>query len=161
MAKEWVDHEQGLVGEIDCTVETKFCHELKIEGLPHLYFGEPSGYGVFLQEFGGEKSVEVLSQFAKETLTTKFCSAGNLDACDGEELYKLQYYLSISVADLESLVQQSEEKIEQAEAIFQSKFAEMQKEYDFNSNQFALVKSRIKKKMDLIMDVLKTKENSN
>ena len=80
MAQEWVDHKQGLVGEIDCTKQKTLC--ATIGSLPTLKYGDPYGEGSFLIEYNGDKDYGSLSQFSKDTLVSSYCGPGSLEACE-------------------------------------------------------------------------------
>ena len=75
-----------LIGSIDCTDSPKgkdLCSRFEIVGLPTLLYGDASLGGIYLEEYGGDKSFNDLKSFAIENLLPT-CNPGNLGACDSE-----------------------------------------------------------------------------
>mmetsp|Transcript_3470 Transcript_3470/g.5906 ORF Transcript_3470/g.5906 Transcript_3470/m.5906 type:complete len:228 (+) Transcript_3470:2-685(+) len=154
MAQEWIDHEQGLVGQVDCTKEKKFCQQdFAIEGLPTLLYGDPSGEGIFLQEYGDDKSYEALSQFANETLAQPFCSPGSIHVCDNETQKTIHTFMSMSLADTEQWINDKERELIDAEKWFQHEFQRMQKEYNTKSTDYEFLAAQIKANIKMIKSV--------
>jgi thiol-disulfide isomerase/thioredoxin len=158
MAKEWVEHEQGLVGAVDCSVEGKLCTSLKFTGLPTLLYGEPSANGVLLQEYSEDKTYEAMSEFAKTTLPKTLCSPVNLEACEDKERHQMMYFLSLGAWELGSVIKDKEEAIQLAKDVFDSNLQVMQSEYDALGTEHAIEKSRIKLKLKALKEILAMRE---
>jgi len=161
MAKQWINHEQGIVGAIDCTVESKFCDEMKISGLPTLLYGEPNYKGALLKEYTDDKTFDDLSQFANATLFKTACSPVNLDACEDSTREKIESFLSLEIGELSSLIEEKERSIAKARSEFQTKFDEMQSSYDRLSTENEVKKSKIISKMKLLKALIDIQKSDN
>lgn len=154
MAAGWVSHEQGLVGEIDCTVEEKFCASFGIDGLPTLLYGEPSLKGLYLEEYlPSDKTYEALSQFANEKLSKPMCSPGNLNPCDSETRQQIEMYIKMSSDELDDAIKQKEQAIKDAEKEFKAAFDEMQKAYDKLGADKQMLEASVKGRVKMIKAV--------
>mmetsp|Transcript_8099 Transcript_8099/g.9254 ORF Transcript_8099/g.9254 Transcript_8099/m.9254 type:complete len:229 (+) Transcript_8099:24-710(+) len=155
MAREWVNHEQGLVGAIDCTKETKFCDEMKLTGLPTLLYGEPSEKGALLEEYPNEKTYEALSEFANSTLSKVICSPVNLDACNESDRKKMEHFLSVEMEELDTIIKDKEDSVSEAQNQFQVAFDDLQKSYYQLSTENEIKKSKIKFKIKVLKSIKK------
>ena len=160
MAKEWVDHEQGLVGAVDCTKEAKFCDEMKIKGVPTCLYGEPASHGVMLKEFTDTKTYIVMSKFAKATLIKPICSPVNLDACEETDRRQMMYFLSLGTWELGAVINDKLDAIQMAQDQFQAEFDAMQSSYDQMGTEHELVKSAILSKIKLLEGILVARKKS-
>jgi thiol-disulfide isomerase/thioredoxin len=158
MAKEWVEHDQGLVGAVDCSVEGKLCTSLKFTGLPTLLYGEPSASGVLLQEYSEDKTYEAMSEFAKTTLSKTLCSPVNLEACEEKERNQMMYFLSLGAWELGSVIKDKEEAIQLAKDVFDAHFQGMQSDYDALGTEHEIEKSRIKLKLKALKEIVAMRE---
>jgi thiol-disulfide isomerase/thioredoxin len=157
LAVTWLDHSQGLIGSVDCTVETKLCSGLNIHGLPTILYGDPSNHGVLLQEYKGERDYDELSAFANETLSNPICSPANLDACDETNKRRMLYLLSLGEWELRAVIKDKEEAIQSARDHFQTSFDSMQASYDAESTEVEIEKSRIQRKIKIMKEILEMK----
>lgn len=159
MAKEWVDHEQGLVGAFDCSKEIKFCDELKITGLPTLFYGEPASRGILLQEYRGDKTYSDLSKFAHATIAKPICSPMNLDACDEKHRRQMAYFLSLGTWELGAVINDQRDAIQLAKDKFQAEFDAMQSEFDQVGTDHELFKSKTLSKIKMLKDILASRKS--
>jgi thiol-disulfide isomerase/thioredoxin len=158
LAEEWKNHPQGLVGEVDCVAHRKFCQSLNFEGVPTLLFGDPSANGILLQEYTSrDKSYNALFEFAKDTIASPICSPANVEPCDELTKSRLQYLLGLSELDLQSAIQDLNDKIDRAEAEFQNSYKEMQSAYDRLSTGHQLSVARMKARIEMIKAVREEK----
>ena len=160
MAKEWIGHEQGLVGAVDCRQETKFCTEMKIKGLPTLLYGEPVAHGVLLQEYGADQTYEDFSKFANATLTKPMCSPVNLDACEEKDRKRMMYFLSLGTWELGSVINDQEDAIQMARDLFKAGFDTMQSAYDQLGTDHELKKSRIQSKIKMLQGIVEARKTN-
>eukprot|EP00567_Pseudictyota_dubia_P009982 CAMPEP_0197460318 /NCGR_PEP_ID=MMETSP1175-20131217/53749_1 /TAXON_ID=1003142 /ORGANISM="Triceratium dubium, Strain CCMP147" /LENGTH=205 /DNA_ID=CAMNT_0042995387 /DNA_START=31 /DNA_END=645 /DNA_ORIENTATION=- len=108
LAKDWVDHPVGLVGEVDCTAEQSLCEEHDIEGLPTLLFGDPTGISSEMEQYAGDNSATKLRSFAKKTLAVPICSPANLDACDDVNRKEMLRFMTMSEEEIVGLIEEGE-----------------------------------------------------
>ena len=158
MAKEWVDHEQGFVGAVDCSKEMQLCDELKITGLPTLFYGEPASQGILLQEYRGDKAYTDLSKFAHETLAKPICSPVNLDACDEKDRKQMKYFLSLGTWELGAVINDQLDAIQLAKDRFQAEFDVMQSAFDQIGTEHELFKSRALSKIKMLKQILASRK---
>jgi predicted nucleic acid-binding Zn-ribbon protein len=118
-------------------------------------YGDPSA----LEEYNGERTFDVLSEFAKENLVT-LCSPSNLDLCDEETKAHIESYLSKPKEEVQTLIEEEEKKLKEAQDKFdaevqalQDKYAALEQEKD---EAVAAVKDG---GLGLMRSVLKAKEN--
>lgn len=161
MAKEWVDHEQGLVGAVDCTKESRFCEEMKIKGVPTFFYGEPAYRGILLKQFTDVKTYKVMSEFAKATLIKPICSPVNLDACEETDRRQMMYFLSLGTWELGAVIRDKLDAIQMAQDQFQVEFDAMQSSYDQMGTEHELLKSTILSKINLLEGVLVARKNES
>jgi len=161
MAREWKDHTQGFVGEIDCTKDedhVKWCQkEMRIDGFPFLYFGETSHGGVFLQEYHGERKYEDLSKFANETLGKPMCSGGNPDGCDEKTKNEIETYWKWSIPDIEKKIKEKEDALVDVGTTFRENFSRMQKQYDELSTNHEIATAALKQKIRILQETKQSK----
>jgi predicted nucleic acid-binding Zn-ribbon protein len=118
-------------------------------------YGDPSA----LEEYNGERTFDVLSEFAKENLVS-LCSPSNLDLCDAETKAHIESYLSKPKEEVQALLEKEEKKLEEAQEKFdaevealQEKYAALEKEKD---EAVAAVRDG---DLGLMRSLLKAKEN--
>jgi len=159
---EWKGHDQGLVGEVDCTVEKELCEkQFNIQGLPTLKFGDPSYGGIFLEEpYFEEKVFPELSTFAKENnMNLPMCSPGNLDACQDEGVRNwYQKLFLMSLEELDAEIASKEKEIKNAEEKFRDEFKKMQTAYDALANKNEIESLARKQQIKLLKEILAQKQ---
>jgi protein disulfide-isomerase-like protein len=162
LAADWVDHKQGLVAEVDCTIgpdTEKWCSkEMQIEGFPTLLYGDTSNGRLFLTEYNGEKTFEALSAFASDTISTPYCTPINVDACDMKTKKMLQSYLKLSVDKINKEIAKVEKKVDNVQSNFQKKFQRMQSQYDEKKQAYELFAAQQKRTIKELKSTLTLKE---
>ena len=157
LRKDWIGHSQGLVAEVDCTLDAsneRWCSkDLNIVGFPTLLYGDPSYGGSFLVEYNGDKEYEALAAFANETLTAPFCSPGNTDPCDKSVRKEIESYWRMSVPKLQAEIDRKENTISKAKETFKKEFDKMQAKYDALSRKHELQKAERKSTIKLLQSV--------
>mmetsp|Transcript_1890 Transcript_1890/g.2901 ORF Transcript_1890/g.2901 Transcript_1890/m.2901 type:complete len:228 (+) Transcript_1890:48-731(+) len=160
MAKQWVNHDQGLVGSIDCTEETKFCDDMKLSGLPTLLYGEPNYKGALLKEYTNDKTYEDLSEFANATLFQTACSPINLEACEDLERKHFETFLSLELGELSSIIDEKENIVVKAKREFQTAFDDMQSSYDRLGTENEIKKAKIKSKIKVLKAIIDSRSKN-
>jgi len=120
LAKQWHKSDVGLIAEVDCTDNDKgggkiLCNYFGIESFPTLKYGDPND----LNLYDGKRSLQELSNFAEEQLVP-ICSPSKFGSkfCDDDSLSTINKYLDLSVEELREYIETEEEKLEEAETIF-------------------------------------------
>jgi Thioredoxin len=126
LAKDWNDHEVGLVAEVDCTVAAGLCQDFEVQGYPTLYFGDPAAPEIY----DGDRGYDALAEFAKENLSKRICSVYNTDACTDEEKLVIAQFEGRSLTDLGATLEEIEQKAEAEEIAFDEQVEKMQEEYE-------------------------------
>jgi len=125
LSDEWEANETGLVAEVDCTAEGKpLCETNSVKGFPTLKWGDPSS----LEDYQGGRSYDELAKFAKENLKP-ICSPANIDLCDGDKKALIEKYMAMDSAELKTLVEAEETKINDAEKTFKDEVQKLQDTY--------------------------------
>ena len=153
LAVQWENNPVGLVANVNCDKELKLCKERDIVGTPTLLYGDPVLHGEFLNEFGGDRDIENMSEFASEVLVP-MCTIENLDPCDNEMKEKIKKWSSMSLDEVSVLLEEEEAKIKDAETLFDTQFKEMQSKYNSLSNQSMLEIARLKSRITFLENVL-------
>jgi hypothetical protein len=151
LAQSWVDDKLGLVAEVDCSREKVLCQS--IQALPTLKYGDPFGQGSFLTEYSGDKDLNSLSQFAKETLVSPVCGPSNLDVCEDVMKGRLLYFMSMGEGELEGAIQDQEHRIDSIIHKFDHDFKVMQDEYNVKATGHESFKARIRSKIKMMKSV--------
>ena len=152
LSLQWENDSVGLVANVNCDKELKLCREREIVGTPTLLYGDPVVHGEFLKEFGGDRDLQNMSEFASEVLVP-MCTIENLDPCDDEIKEKIKNWSLMTQEEVSVLLDDEEAKIKNAENLFDTKFKEMQSKYDSLSNQIMLEKAMIKSRIRFLESV--------
>mmetsp|Transcript_30247 Transcript_30247/g.54770 ORF Transcript_30247/g.54770 Transcript_30247/m.54770 type:complete len:251 (+) Transcript_30247:85-837(+) len=158
--QELPDNDNVVIGSIDCTNSPKgkeLCAKFKIMGLPTLLYGDASLGGIYLEEYGGEKTFDELKSFAAEALVPK-CNPGNLDACSPNVREELEEYMAMSYEALDNLIKGKENHEEDLKTSFKNLKAEMQKNYDQSLMEKELQITKVNANVKLIKEVIAMKE---
>eukprot|EP00978_Attheya_sp_CCMP212_P002594 scaffold5287_cov59-Attheya_sp.AAC.4 len=153
LAGEWAGNGAVLIGEVDCTVEKSLCKKFKVEGLPTLLYGDPSNDGIYLEYFGGDRNWKNLKSFAKEKLSKKPCSPGNMSGCDDATRSKYEKLMKLSTSDLITEIESKEAEIKQAETIHEKGLADMKKHYDQISLEKEIAVAKVREMIRLLKAV--------
>mmetsp|Transcript_12420 Transcript_12420/g.26427 ORF Transcript_12420/g.26427 Transcript_12420/m.26427 type:complete len:247 (-) Transcript_12420:57-797(-) len=158
--QELPDNDNILIGSIDCTnspTGKNLCARFKIMGLPTLLYGDASLGGIYLEEYGGEKTFNELKSHAAEKLVPK-CNPGRLDACSPDVRKELEGYMAMSYEALNEVIQEKERKKKESVTSFKQKKMELQKSYDDSLMEKERQKLSAKENIKLINEVIATKE---
>ena len=130
LAGEWDGHDIGLIAEVDCTTEGKpLCDAAGVKGFPTLKYGDAAD----LQDYQGGRTYDDLAKFAKDNLKP-VCSPSNIDLCDDAKKAEISKIQGMSDADLDVAIAEAEQKISDAETLFQSEVEQLQKKYESLKN---------------------------
>ena len=128
LAADWEGHNIGLVGQVDCTSKwgKATCEMQEIFSFPTLMYGDPTN----MEEYEGGQSYAELSAFAKENLPVPVCSVEHLDRCNDESKTRIQQYESMSLEELEALIDAEEAKVIAAKEGFENELERLQVMHD-------------------------------
>jgi thiol-disulfide isomerase/thioredoxin len=150
-----------LIGSIDCSDSPKgkdLCVRFDIIGLPTLLYGDASLGGIYLEEYGGDKTFEDMKSFAVEALVPK-CNPGRLDACPPDTRQEMENYMDMSYQALDDKIKGMEKNEEELKASFKTTFAVLQKKYDDSVMEKELQILKAKANVKLIKEIIATKEH--
>jgi len=136
---EFKDSKTALVADVDCTAGGKsLCDSVGVRGYPTIKYGDPNN----LEDYKGGRSFDALKKFAEENLGPT-CGPNNLDLCDDEKKATIAKYSAMSLAELDTIIKEAEDKSAKAEADFKTFVEGLQKQYEAES----------KKKEDLVAEI--------
>merc|ERR1739845_39761 len=139
MGEEYKDSPNVLIADVDCTTTGKeLCNKVGVRGYPTIKYGDPNN----LEDYKGGRSFDALKKFAEENLGPT-CGPDNLDLCDDENKATIAKYQKLSIAELDALISESDEKAAKAESDFKTFVDGLQKQYETES----------KKKDDLVASI--------
>jgi len=122
---EFENHENVLVGDVDCTAEGKaLCDANGVRGYPTIKHGNPSN----LEDYEGGREYADILEFAKGL--KPLCSPAKRDLCDAGDLAEIEKYEAIPLAELEKDVKKSQKAIESAESKYKRQVDSLQKKYE-------------------------------
>jgi hypothetical protein len=128
---EFKDSATALVTDVDCTAGGKsLCDEIGVRGYPTIKWGDPNN----LEDYKGGRTFDALQKFAQENLGPT-CGPNNLDLCDDENKATIAKYSAMSVAELNTLITESDDKAAQAETDFKTFVEGLQKQYETESKK--------------------------
>lgn len=149
-----------VIGSIDCSDSPgggkDLCVRFEIIGLPTLLYGDASLGGIYLEEYGGDKTFEDMKSFAAEALVPT-CNPGRLDACPSDTRMEMEGYMSMSYHALDDRIKDMEKAQEGLRASFKDMFAVLQKKYDECVKEKETRISTAKANMRLIQEIMATK----
>lgn len=158
--RESPDDNNVLIGSIDCTDSPKgkgLCARFKIMGLPTLMYGDAGFGGVYLEEYGGDKTFKDLKSFAAEALVPT-CNPGNLDACSSDERPLVESYMAMPYRELEALIEDTEKIEEDAKTSYTVDFRKLQKKYNQGLTEKEMLIANASANVKLIKEIMATKE---
>jgi len=136
---EFKDSKTALVADVDCTAGGKsLCDSIGVRGYPTIKHGDPNN----LEDYKGGRSFDALKKFAEENLGPT-CGPNNLDLCDDEKKETIAKYSAMSLAELDAIIKEAEDKSAKAESDFKTFVEGLQKQYEAES----------KKKEDLVAEI--------
>ena len=116
----------ALIGKVDCTAGGKpLCDANGVKGFPTLKYGDPDS----LEDYQGGRDFDTLKKFADENLKP-MCSPTNIDLCDDEKKAAIEELQALSDEDLQAKIKVEEQKIEDAEHLFEAELAKLQATYE-------------------------------
>jgi len=128
---EYVDHPSILIADVDCTADGKsLCDEIGVRGYPTIKYGDPAN----MEDYKGGRTFDALQKFAQENLGPT-CGPSNLDLCDDEKKATIAKYSAMSLADLDAIITESDEKATKAESDFKNFVEGLQKQYESESKK--------------------------
>jgi thiol-disulfide isomerase/thioredoxin len=154
------NNNNSLIGSIDCSDSPKgkdLCERFEIIGLPTLLYGDASLGGIYLEEYGGEKTFDDMKSFAAEALVPK-CNPGRLDACPPDTRQEMESYMAMSYQALGDKIKGMEKNAEELKASFKTTFAVLQKKYDEIVTEKEIQISKAKANVKLMKEIIATKE---
>jgi thiol-disulfide isomerase/thioredoxin len=155
LAEEWAGNPDVLVAEVDCTTEEgkALCEIADVEGFPTIKYGDPDT----LEDYEGGRDYESLAAFAQENLKC-VCSTKNTGCCSEENKMLLDAFMTMPTNELLELIQDQEQKIQEAEEKFEAELEALQNKYqeigDEKDETIAKVKSS---GLTLMKSVIKAK----
>mmetsp|Transcript_9789 Transcript_9789/g.9449 ORF Transcript_9789/g.9449 Transcript_9789/m.9449 type:complete len:226 (-) Transcript_9789:119-796(-) len=159
LALSFDDSDHGLVAEVNCDKEVTLCKELNVIGTPTLYYGDPSVGGIFLEEFGGDRDLENLSDFAAEVLVP-MCTIHNIFPCSREIARNIRDWTHMSFEKITELVTEKEDEIKSAETLFVNENKKLQAVHDKLNNAHELEKARMQTHIRSLKDLLTSKKQT-
>jgi len=122
---DFADSTSAMIADVDCTAEGKpLCDANGVKGFPSIKYGDPSD----LQDYQGGRDYDALKKFADENLKA-MCSPSNIDLCDDEMKEKINNFMEMEDAALDTLIEAEETKNEEAEETFKTEVEKLQKKY--------------------------------
>lgn len=113
---EFKDSATALVGDVDCTAGGEsLCQDVGVRGYPSIKYGDPND----LQDYKGGRKFEDLQTFAAANLGPQ-CGPKYLDLCDDAKKAEIAKFSAMSVAELDTFIQDGKAKIEKFEADFKT-----------------------------------------
>jgi len=126
LMEEYKDSKTILIADVDCTTSGKeLCNEIGVRGYPSIKFGDPNN----LEDYKGGRTLKDLKKHAEENLGPS-CGPDNLELCDDEKKAAIGKFTGMSVADLDTFIDESTTKMEGAEADFKNFVEGLQKQYE-------------------------------
>jgi len=159
LAKDWVNHDITLIGEVDCTDQggEPLCEQFLIQGFPTILFGDPTG----LEEYEGGRSYEDLSKFTKEHLQKPICSVSDthVQHCTEAQQRVIAKLKQMTADDLVRAVTEVDEKLKKVQAEFDAYVDSLNDQYE---NQVSILNERVDQlrlnnNLKFVQQVLRTK----
>jgi len=121
----FADSDTALVADVDCTADGKdLCTTQGVKGYPTIMWGDPAN----LEDYKGGRDYDSLEKFASESLKP-MCSPANIDLCDADKKADIEKFLGMAGEELDTLISDSEKKIEKVESDFKTGVEELQATY--------------------------------
>lgn len=116
----------ALVADVDCTAAGKpLCDDNGVRGFPTIKYGDPAA----LEDYQGGRDFDSLKKFADENLKP-MCSPSNIDLCDDEKKAQIEELQALSADELQAKIDAEEQKIKDAEKLFEDELAKLQSTYE-------------------------------
>jgi len=126
LMEEYKDSKTVLIADVDCTTGGKdLCNDHGVRGYPTIKFGDPNN----LEDYKGGRTLSDFKKHADENLGPS-CGPDNLDLCDDAKKASIEKFNAMSVADLDTFIDDSSKKMETAEADFKKFVEGLQSQYE-------------------------------
>jgi len=126
LMEEYKESKTVLIADVDCTTSGKdLCNDHGVRGYPTIKFGDPNN----LEDYKGGRTLSDFKKHADENLGPS-CGPDNLDLCDDAKKASIEKFNAMSVADLDTFIDDSSKKMETAEADFKKFVEGLQKSYE-------------------------------
>jgi hypothetical protein len=126
LMKKYKGHATALVADVDCTAGGKdLCEEHGVQGFPTIKWGDPAA----LEDYDGGRNYEDLETFADASLKP-LCSPKNIELCEDDKKKQLEEMMAMSADKIDSLVEEKEAALKEAEAKFDAEVAKLQETYE-------------------------------
>ena len=126
LMEEYKESKTVLIADVDCTAGGKeLCNEIGVRGYPTIKFGDPNN----LEDYKGGRTLADMKKHADENLGPS-CGPDNLDLCDADKKASIEKFAAMSVADLDTFIEESGTKMEAAEKDFKEFVENLQKSYE-------------------------------
>lgn len=130
LTAEFEGNNDVVIADVDCTLDDSknLCSKYGVRGYPTIkYFTastDPMG-----DKYEGGRDFDSLQEFASENLGPS-CGPDNLDLCSEEDKQKIAKYQAMDEAELQKIVDESNDAIAKAESTFKSEVEKLQKKYE-------------------------------
>lgn len=115
----------ALIADVDCTAAGKdLCETHGVQGFPTIKYGDPNN----LEDYEGGRDYDELKAFADANLGPR-CGPENKDLCDDASLAVLDEALAMSGDALQTLIDEKNQEIKDAESAFETLVEGLQKQY--------------------------------
>mmetsp|Transcript_16945 Transcript_16945/g.20369 ORF Transcript_16945/g.20369 Transcript_16945/m.20369 type:complete len:163 (-) Transcript_16945:316-804(-) len=137
LMKEYEGNQKVLVAEVDCTAAGKpLCDANGVKGFPTIKHGDANA----LEDYSGGRDYEAFSSFASALKPP--CGPASLENCDEEGKAEIEKYSLMSADELAGLIEEAEQKMNQAEENFKAEVEKLQKTYqDLMNDKDQTIKS--------------------
>jgi len=126
LMEEYKESKTVLIADVDCTTSGKdLCNDHGVRGYPTIKFGDPNN----LEDYKGGRTLSDFKKHADENLGPS-CGPDNLDLCDDAKKASIEKFNAMSVADLDTFIDDSSKKMETAEADFKKFVEGLQSQYE-------------------------------
>jgi len=116
----------GIIADVDCTVEQDLCSKQGVQGYPTIKYGPTSN----MVDYSGGRDFDAMLEFANTNLGPS-CDAGeNKKLCTAEESAKIDELVALSVEDLEKKVEEGDKGLADAEQLFKDEVQKLQTRYE-------------------------------
>lgn len=121
---EFAGSKTVCVADVDCTASGKsLCEAHGVQGYPTLKQGDPSA----LENYEGGREFEELKTFVNSLKPV--CSPGNMDLCDADGKAAIEAVMSLSDADITSMIADGDAKVAEADTTFDAELEALQAKY--------------------------------
>lgn len=125
--------------------------------LPTLLYGDASVGGIYLEEYGGEKTFKDLKSFAAEALVPK-CNPENLDACSPEARPEMERFMKMTPKALEQFIGDLKKREDDIKEAHKKEFARLQRNYDDRLLEKELGIANAKLHIKMIKEIIASKK---